>query len=67
MRYGLGIRLLIAFLTGGLAVLYKMNLNPRYKQPEVSTIVDTPRKFLFDMVTRPENVPKVSILLSKAP
>ncbi|ODN00924.1 Flavohemoprotein [Orchesella cincta] len=58
MRYGLGIRLLVAFLTGGLAVLYKLNLNPRYKQPETSVVVETPRKFLFDLVTKPENVPK---------
>lgn len=60
MRYGLGIRLLIAFSCGGLMLIYKMNLNPRYKQSEISLVIDTPRKFLFDMVTKPENVPKVS-------
>ena len=60
MRYGLGIRLLIAFIVGGLAVLYKIRVDPKVNQSEVSSVINVPRQFLFDVVTDPSNVPAVS-------
>jgi hypothetical protein len=59
MKYGLGIRMLVAFLAGALAVIYKFKINPRYKQSEMNTIIRAPRRFVFDTLTDPHNVPKV--------
>lgn len=59
MKYGLGIRLLIAFIVGGIAVVYKIKINPRYKQSEINIAIKAPRRFTFDTLTNLKNVPKV--------
>jgi len=63
MRYGLGIKLLISFLVGGVAVLYKFKVNPKLNKSEVSSIIKVPRPFIFDIVSNPKNVPTVSSLI----
>ena len=59
MKYGLGIKLLVSFFVGGIAVLYKFRLNPRTNQSEISSLIQVPRAFIFDFVTKPVNVPSV--------
>jgi len=61
MKYGLGIKLLISFSVGGIAVLYKMRADPKRNRSEISTVVKVPNPFLFKFLTKPANVPSVSL------
>jgi hypothetical protein len=64
MKYGLGIKLLLSFFVGGIAVLYKFRINPRNNQAEISSIIKVPRPFIFNIVTKADNVPDVRPWLS---
>lgn len=57
--------MLIAFLAGAVAVMYKFKVNPNYKQSQINIAIKAPRRFIFDTLTNPENVPKVDLNLHK--
>ena len=62
MKYGLGIKIFISFVVGGIAVLYKIKADPKQNMSEISTVVKVPHAYLFDFVTKPSNVPTVSFI-----
>ncbi|CAG7786658.1 unnamed protein product [Allacma fusca] len=57
MKYGLGIRMLIAFTVGAIGVLYKLRVDPTSNKSEISSVITVPRQFLFDVIADPNNVP----------